>query len=114
MPQLTNYGVAFKVTSTGAFAVTSANAYIIGVSFQGTGTNICRLWAGTTATGTASTAHLGRIVANATALNATINSATYYPFPAYASGGICISNGGATDGSADPAITLFWQPVGGP
>lgn len=109
----TNFGSAFRVTATGALCVTSANAYIIGIAFQGTGTNIARLWVGTTATGTATTAHLGRIVANATALNATINNATYYDFPAYCSGGICISNAGAVDGSLDPSITLFWNPAGG-
>lgn len=109
----TIFGNAFKVTATGALCVTSANAYIIGVSFQGTGTNIARLWAGVTATGTNSVQHLARIVANATALNATVNSATFYPFPAYCSGGICISNAGAVDGSLDPAITLFWNPAGG-
>ena len=103
----------FRVTATGAFAVTSANAHIIGIAFQGTGTNIARLWIGTTATGTGTNAHLGRIVANATALNATVNSMTYLPFPAYCSGGICISNNGAADGSQDPSITLFWTPAGG-
>src|SRR5262245_17208091 len=108
-----NFGTAYRVTATGVFCVTSANAYIVAVAFQGTGTNICRLWAGTTATGTGTVAHLGRLVANATALNATINSATTMWFPAYCSGGICISNAGATDGSADPSITLFWNPAGG-
>jgi len=108
-----NFGNAFRVTATGALCVTSANAYIIGIAFQGTATNIARLWVGTTATGTASTAHLGRIVANATTGSVTANPATYYPFPAYCSGGICISNAGAADGSLDPSITLFWCPAGG-
>jgi hypothetical protein len=108
----TNFGNAFRVTATGALCVTSANAYIIGVAFQGTATNIARLWVGTTATGTA-TAGLGRIVANATSGAATANAATYLPFPAYCSGGICISNAGSADGSLDPSITLFWNPAGG-
>jgi hypothetical protein len=109
----TLFGNAFRVTATGALCITSANAYIIGIAFQGSGTNIARLWQGVTATGTASVQHLGRLVANATALNATVNGATYIPFPAYCSGGICISNAGAADGSLDPSITLFWNPAGG-
>lgn len=109
-----NFGTPYRVTATGAFCVTTANAYILAVCFQGTATNIARLWVGATATGTGSATHLGRIVANATALNATINSATTMWFPAYCSGGFCISNNGTADGSLDPAITLFWCPAGGP
>lgn len=108
----TLFGNAFRVTATGALCVTSANAHIIGIAFQGTATNIARLWIGTTATGTGTVTHLGRIVANATTA-ATANAATYLPFPAYCSGGICISNNGTGDGSLDPAITLFWNPAGG-
>jgi hypothetical protein len=108
----TLFGNAFRVTATGVLCVTSANAYIIGILFQGTATNIARLWVGVTATGTA-TAGLGRIVANGTTGSATVNPATYYQFPAYCSGGICISNNGTTDGSLDPSITLFWNPAGG-
>ena len=108
-----NFGNAYRVTATGAFCVTSANAYIIGIAFQGTATNIARLWVGTTATGTGTVQHLGRIVANATTGSATVNPATYISFPAYCSGGICISNAGTSDGSLDPAITLFWNPAGG-
>ena len=109
----TNFGTAYRVTATGAFCVTTANAYIIGVMFQGTATNIARLWQGSTATSTASVQHLGRIVAHGTTGAATVNAAVYYSFPAYCSGGICISNAGAADGSLDPSITLFWNPAGG-
>lgn len=108
----TSFGNAFRVTATGALCITSANAYIIGIAFQGTATNIARLWVGVTATGTASVQHLGRLVANATG-GVTVNAATYLPFPAYCSGGICISNAGTADGSLDPSITLFWNPAGG-
>lgn len=106
------FGNAYRVTATGAFSVTSANAYIIGIAFQGTATNMARLWVGTTATGTGAATHLGRVVANATT-GVTVNPMTYLSFPAYCSGGICISNNGTADGSLDPAITLFWNPAGG-
>ena len=109
----TIFGNAFRVTATGALCVTSANAYIIGIAFQGTATNIARLWQGVTATGTGSVQHLGRLIANATQAGATANAPTYLPFPAYCSGGICISNAGTADGSLDPSITLFWNPAGG-
>lgn len=109
-----NFGMPYRVTATGAFCVTSANAYIIALAFQGTATNIARLWVGTTATGTGTPVHLGRIVAAATQAGATVNPAVTQWFPAYCSGGFCISNNGTTDGSLDPAITLFWCPAGGP
>ena len=108
----TSFGNAFRVTATGVLCITSANAYIIGVLFQGTATNIARLWIGTTATGTGTIASLGRLVANATTA-VSANAATYIPFPAYCSGGICISNNGTADGTLDASITLFWNPAGG-
>ena len=106
----TNFGNAYRVTATGTVCITTANAYIIGIAFQGTGTNIALLFAGSTSTGAG---YLGRLVANATALNATVNSMTYYDFPAYCSGGITLMNAGTTQGSLDPSITLFWNPAGG-
>ena len=103
----TNFGKASFNATAGATCLTSANAYIIGVLFQGTATNTARLWAGTTATGAGQLS--GKIVANGTTGSATVNAATYYEFPAYASGGITIENLGAQD----PALTLFWNPAGG-
>ena len=103
----TNFGKASTVAVAGATCLTSANAYIIGILFQGTATNTAQIWAGTTATGSGNLSDI--IVANGTTGAATVNPATYYPFPAYASGGITINVGGAQD----PAITLFWNPAGG-
>lgn len=113
MPFSNEFGNAYRVTATGINCVTSANAYIIGIMFQGTATNVARLWYGTTATATTAGVPLGRIVANQTTGSATVNPATYFAFPAYCSGGICISNAGTGDGSLDPSITLFWNPAGG-
>lgn len=108
-----NFGTPFRVTATGALCVTSANAYILAVTFQGTATNIARLWVGATATGTGAATHLGRLVANSTT-GVSANPATTMWFPAYCSGGFCVSNNGTTDGSLDPSITIFWNPAGGP
>ena len=104
------YGAAYYFSATGAVVVTSANAQIIGVLFHGTATNGCRIYAGTTATATSAGAPLGGLIrANATTGSATANPATYYPFPAYASGGITL----APLASLDVNITLFWNPAGG-
>ena len=103
----TNFGNVNVNVTAGATCITSANAYIIGILFSGTATNSARIWAGITATG--ASALKGYIVANATTGSATVNAATYYPFPAYCSGGITIENLGAQD----PSLSLFWNPAGG-
>lgn len=109
MPNFPNYGTAFVATATGAVCITSANAQIIGVLVQSSATGSFQLWAGTTATGAgARLSHLVR--AYTTTGSATAQSAVWYPFPAYASGGITLNVGG----SLDPKLTLFWNPVGGP
>ena len=106
----TSFGKAQQFTATGASCITSANAYIIGILFQGTGTGTLQLFAGVTATSTASGSPISQTIrAFTTAAAATVNSAVYFPFPAYASGGITVNVGA----SADPAITLFWSPAGG-
>lgn len=101
------YGAPYRVTATGTVCITSANAAIIGVLFTGTGTGAVQLFAGVTSTGAANL--LGKIVAYATVGGATANAAVYYPFPAVCSGGITLVMGG----SADPNLTLFWNPTGG-
>lgn len=109
MPNYPNYGTAYLATATGAVCITSANAQVIGVLFQGSATGTLQIWAGTTATGAASgLSHIIR--AFVTTGSATAQSAVYFPFPAYASGGITINVGASTD----PKLTLFWNPVGGP
>lgn len=105
----TLFGNAYRVTATGTVVVTSANAYIIGVLFNGTGTAFANIFAGLTSTVTAAGVHLGALMAYATVANATQNQSIYFPFPAYASGGITIAMGA----SADPKLTLFWNPAGG-
>ena len=104
------FGTATYLSATGTVCITSANARIIGVMFNGTGTGKLSIFAGVTSTATSSAAPLsGQIIAYSTAADATVNKAVYFPFPAYASGGITTVVGG----SADPKVTLFWSPVGG-
>lgn len=100
-------GAAFRVTATGTVCVTTANAAIIGVMFNGTGTGSVLIFAGPTSTG--ASALLGKIVAYPTVAGVTANQAVYYPFPAIASGGITLQ----TPGTTDAALTLFWNPTGG-
>ena len=104
------WGTPYYVTVTGATVITSANAQIIGILFQSTGTANLQIWAGTTATATSAGVPLSGVIrAYPTAADATVNKAVYFPFPAYASGGITINMGA----SADPRLTLFWNPTGG-
>lgn len=105
----TNFGTAHRLTATGTVCITSANAYIIGVAFQGTGTGSLHIFAGLTSTATSSATWLGRLVANTTVSGATVNPMVYFPFPAYCSGGITTQ----VPATADPSITLFWNPAGG-
>lgn len=108
MPFNNTFGNAYRVTATGTVCITSANAAIIGVLFQGTGTGFCRIFAGVTSSGSAS-ADLGILRAYTTVAGVTANAAVYFPFPAVCSGGITLVMGG----SADPSLTLFWNPLGG-
>ena len=105
----TNFGTATRLTATGTVCITSANAYIIGVAFQGTGTGSLRLFAGLTATATSGATYLGQLLAYATINGATANQSLYVPFPAYCSGGITTM----VPPTADPSLTLFWCPAGG-
>lgn len=111
-----NFGNASRLTATGTSVITSANAYIIGILFQSTGTGSIQLFAGVTSTATASGLSVtsgavlsGKIISYVTSTSGTANSALYLPFPAYSSGGITAVMGG----SADPSVTLFWCPAGG-
>lgn len=105
------FGTATFVTATGAQVISSANCYVLGVLFHGTGTGAVQIFAGVTATTVATTsggnALSGTIRSFTTVAGATLNSAVYIPFPAYASGGLTIIMGA----SADPRLTLFWNPV---
>ena len=103
-------GTAYRATVAGVTCVTSANANIMGILFTGTATGTCQIWAGTTATATSNGVPLSGIIrAFVTTGAATSQSAVWYPFPAYASGGFTIDVGGAQD----PSLTLFWNPAGG-
>ena len=102
-----NYGKASYFATGGATCITSSNAAIIGVLFQGTATGTLQIWAGTTATGAGALSGIIRAFVTGAV---TMQSAVWYPFPANASGGITINVGT----SADPSLTLFWNPVGGP
>lgn len=105
------FGTATFVTATGAQVISSANSYILGILFHGTGTGAVQIFAGVTATTVVTTsggnALSGTIRAFTTVGGATVNSAVYIPFPAYASGGITLLVGATTD----PRLTLFWNPT---
>lgn len=109
-----NFGKATRVTASGITAITSANAYIIGVMFNGSGTGACQLFAGLTATATAASGSGGAILSGViraynTVAGATVVQSFYQDFPAYASGGIVIN----LPSTSDPDVTLFWNPAGG-
>ena len=105
MAFVTETGTAYYATAAGAVCVTSANAAILGVLFQSTATGTLQIWQGVTATGAGALS--GVIRAYATTGAVTANPAVWYPFPCFASGGICLNVGGAQD----PKLTLFWTPL---
>ena len=105
MKLIAEAGTPYYGTATGYVCVTSADAAIIGVLFQGTGTGTLEIFRGVTATAASA---IGVVRAYLTAAGATANSAVWYPFPAVLNDGFCIRVGP----SADPRLTLFWSPVG--
>lgn len=104
-----NFGTAYTITTVGATVVTSANAAIIGFQFNGSATGDVQIWAGTTATAAAAGVPLSGIIRGFATTTSGGQVASYYPFPAYCSGGITINIGT----SGDPRLTLFWNPAGG-
>ena len=98
------YGNATRVVTSGLSTITSANAQLIGILFNGTATGSAILFCGVTAS-----VSVAKIRAYPTVAGATANQAVYYDTPAYCSGGITIDMG--TTG--DPDVTLFWNPTGG-
>lgn len=105
MPQDLGYGTAFLATATGTVNITTRDARVIGILFQGSATGSCRLFAGTTSTGLAA-AITHNVVAYGTT-GATVNPALYFPVPAFASGGLTAVVGP----SADAKLTIFWVPA---
>lgn len=108
MPQDLGYYTAFRATATGTVSISTVNAALRGVLFHGTGTGFVHLFAGVTSTVTSGTTYLGRVIAYATVTGATANAAVYVPFPAYCNNGLTAVIGA----SADPALTIFWDPAG--
>ena len=100
------FGKAQVLTVTGATCITSANAYIIGVSFQGSATGSIQIWQGVTATSNP----VSNLIRGYSTTAATAQGATYLPYPAYCSGGITVN----VPESLDIKLTLFWNPAGGP
>lgn len=103
------FGKPQILTVTGATCLTSANANIIGICFQGSATGSIQIWAGTTATVTAAGAEVSPLIRGYSTTAATSQAATYLSYPAYCSGGITVNVGD----SLDVKITLFWNPAGG-
>ena len=95
------YGRPSRLTATGLSTITSANAHIIGVLMNCSGTGQISIFHGVTASASA----IG-IRGWVTVID-TVRPALYFPCPAYCSGGITVDVGP----SADPDITLFWNPA---
>ena len=102
------FGKATNVRATGYTAITSAAAAVIGVMSHSTGTSLMSFYNAVSATGSSTIGGLIRFFVTAAA--ATGNPVLYYPFPADAPSGFHVNIGA----SADPNITIFWNPVGGP
>ena len=92
-------GVATYTATATALCITSSNANLVGILWQGTASGAVQIWSGVTATSTAL----------ATALSGTIrfSGPQFYPFPGVAKGGITILSSVASD----PSLTLFWLPA---
>ena len=99
-------GNAKLITATGTVAVTSAAARIMGVLFHGTGTGLLDgIWSCQgSASGTATNAIGGKLIAYVTVGGVTVNQSIYFDYPADAPNGIVLEVGAA----ADPKVTLFW------
>ena len=106
MPTFADYGTPFVVTATGTQVVTSANAAIIGMCFQGSATGGITLFQGVTSTATGAVSNLIRFYVT---VAATVVAPVYLPYPAVCPGGITL----VMQASADPKLTLFWNPTGG-
>ena len=100
----TQAGTATRVVTSGLSTITSANAALIGILFNGTATGSAIIFHGVTAS-----ASVAYVRAYSTAVGVTNLRALYYPLPAMCSGGITIDIGSTTD----PDVTLFWTPAGG-
>ena len=101
----TQAGTATRVVTSGLSTITSGNAQLIGILFTGTGTGTCQLYHGVTA----SVSVCGIVRAYLTVIAAYANSPLFIRVPAYCSGGITVNIGA----SADPDVTLYWNPMGG-
>lgn len=99
------FGTASRVVATGLSTITSGNAQVIGILFTGTGTGICQLYHGVTA----SVSVCGILRAYVTVAGVTVNQPVFHRVPAYCSGGITVNIGA----SADPDVTIYWNPMGG-
>ena len=99
-----NFGTATRVTGTGYTAITSANAYIIGLMFNSSGTCAISLYADASGSSTIS----GLIRFNVT-VEATIPAAVFVDWPGYSEGGFAVN----IPATSDPDVTLFWNPAGG-
>ncbi len=103
----TYFGTATRVAATGYTAITSANAAIIGIMFNSSGTCALSFYKGATASGSSTVG--GLIRANVT-VTATIPAAIYYDFPAAMVSGFSVN----VPACNDPDVTIFWNPIGGP
>lgn len=96
------------VLATGISTVGGANLIGIAVHASVTGNTLVQLWAGTTATSTATGVAITGVITFASGTATGLTSLyRYLAVPAFCSGGLAINcTGDTTD------ITLFWNPAG--
>jgi len=108
MPQFLGSHTYFLGTATGVTTISSAPCAVFGVLFQGSATNGIRIYnAPSTASATVASAMTHDVVAYPTAA-ATVNEAVYLPIPGMTDNGLTID----IFPSADPKLTLFYDPMG--
>ena len=96
------FGTQRRLVAAEATVISSANCAVIGVLFNSTSSGAITIYHGVTAVSTVT-----RLRGFGTASGATVNTAVYYPAPVYCSGGMTV----VTQGTNDPDITLFWNPI---
>lgn len=99
------------VLATGVSTVGSVHLIGIMVHASVTGNTTIQLWAGTTATSTAAGVPISGVMTFTSAATSLYGDRVkYLPFPARASGGLCLNTAGDT-----VDVTLYWNPgaIGG-
>ena len=100
MPQNLGYGTPTRVSATGIQVIASVNSALIGIVHTSTATAApVNIYHGVTAS----------VEACTTVQFASGSVASFLQLPMFCSGGLTIDLGA----TADPSLTLFWNPTGG-